>query len=231
MIIRSLLISATLCTICLVSAYWHYKENKRLSIERPDIIHFAWWRTIQLLAVLGTYSLIIIGYDWKTTSLQRQLLPLQQSQQVISGRTTQILPNTISPPPEASAQAKPIATGISNTTPLQDVYNPESSAVEPPSVMDAIKKRYEEILITHFFLRKCNLALPLDYHIIISSLSQEMSSINAPGRLQYDIVTAAQGSYKEMYSKSTCTSDSVRNLQTQYTDYINSLSRNVITQQ
>jgi hypothetical protein len=112
--------------------------------------------------------------------------------------------------------------------PMESLYNPESSANNSQAIMDGLKKRYEEILVTYFFLKKCNKISPNDFHIIISALSQEMASINAPGRLQHDIVTAAQGSYKEMYSQTACNSQTVDGLYTQYSAFITSLSNNFI---
>ena len=62
--------------------------------------------------------------------------------------------------------------------------------------MDAIKKRYEGLLVNYLFLKKCGLINAQDYHTIISALAQEMASVNAPGRLEHDIQTAANGSYE-----------------------------------
>ena len=113
-----------------------------------------------------------------------------------------------------------------NTNPVENLYNPEQSTYSNQSSMDALKKRYEEILVTYFFLKKCNRNDALDFHIITSALSQEMASVNAPGRLQHDIVTAAQGSYREMYYNTPCDSQIVEALSKQYKAYIASLSVN-----
>jgi hypothetical protein len=107
---------------------------------------------------------------------------------------------------------------------LQDVYDPEKSANDSQSEMDGIKKRYEGLIVNYLFLKKCGLINAQDYHTIISALAREMASVNAPGRLEHDIQTAAEGSYKEMYSQSSCNGPEIKQLQEQYTDYIKTIS-------
>src|SRR5581483_6077621 len=80
------------------------------------------------------------------------------------------------------------------------IYNPEKDHDDAQSAMDNLKKRYEDILVTHFFLSKCGKTSPGDYQIITSALRQEMAAVNAPQHLQNDIVSSAQGSYQEIYS-------------------------------
>lgn len=113
-----------------------------------------------------------------------------------------------------------------SVNPVESLYNPETTTSSNQAQMDSIKKRYEEIFVTYFFLKKCNQVNPVDFHIITSALSQEMASVNAPGRLQHDIVTAAQGSYKEMYSQTACDNQTIAALSGQYKAYIASLSSN-----
>jgi len=134
-------------------------------------------------------------------------------------------PKPVTPPP-AAQPAKQVANATAAQT-VDDVYNPEKKASDAQSSMDDIKKRYEDILVIYMFLKKCNKAKDGDYNIILSSLGQEMASVNAPGRLQYDILTSAQGSYKELYSKSACNGSGITPLVGQYNEYIKVLSKNV----
>jgi hypothetical protein len=53
-----------------------------------------------------------------------------------------------------------------------------------------------------------------------------MASINAPGRMQYDILSAAKGSYTEIYSGSPCDGKEVDALLIQYNNYIKLLTTN-----
>lgn len=125
-----------------------------------------------------------------------------------------------------SQTAQDIVDKAAATTPtLDDIYNPEKKAGDPQSNMDDIKKRYEDIMVIYMFLKKCGRTKDGDYNIITSALAQEMAAVNAPGRMQYDVLTAAQGSYKELYAKSSCSSSGIDSLNAQYTDYIGVLSR------
>jgi hypothetical protein len=116
-----------------------------------------------------------------------------------------------------------------NAATVGDVYNPEEMSSDKQSAMDSIKKRYEVLLVNYLFLKKCGLINPQDYHAIISSLAREMSSVNAPGRLEHDIMTAAKGSYDEMYAKSNCNDQNTSQLHAQYSNYINAISQNLPT--
>jgi hypothetical protein len=123
------------------------------------------------------------------------------------------------------AQAQPITPPVS----LQDIYNPENDASDIPSEIDAIKKRYEGLLVNYLFLNKCELIDTRDYHTIISALAREMASVNAPGRLEHDITTAAEGSYREMYAQSSCDGPEIKQLHDQYSSYIQTISTNVLS--
>lgn len=116
-------------------------------------------------------------------------------------------------------QARPVT--------LQDIYDPEQNATDNQSAMDAIKKRYEGLLVNYLFLKKCGLINAQDYHTIISALAQEMASVNAPGRLEHDIQTAANGSYQEMYAQSSCSGAEIKALNKQYNEYIKTISVNI----
>ena len=48
----------------------------------------------------------------------------------------------------------------------------------------------------------------------------------AAAHLQIDIMSAAEGSYKEIYSQSQCGGQGMDALYAQYTDYLNVLSAN-----
>lgn len=128
----------------------------------------------------------------------------------------------------ADAYYPPVITpakSASRAAAIDELYDPEQHNKSQQAALDNLKQRYENILITYFFLRRCKEAAPGDYHIIISSLASEMASINAPGRLEYDVVAAAEGSYREVYSRSACKDSQA--LSTQYTDFIKKLAARI----
>lgn len=110
-------------------------------------------------------------------------------------------------------------------SPIEQLYNPEKSQAEknPDAKMDDIKRRYEDILVLHMFMKKCNKTQPTDYNVITSALAQEMANINAPGKMHTAILTAAQGTFKEIYADSPCQGNGVGALSKQYAKYIKTL--------
>jgi hypothetical protein len=141
-------------------------------------------------------------------------------------------PPTVSPaPPPPAAQVAVAQAQLQiqpATTPgkmVEDVYDPEEKTSGTSAAMDALKKRYEDILVTYLFLKQCGRVSANDYLVITSALSQEMASMNAPGRLQSDVATAAQGSYHEVYAHSSCEGATVDSLLAQYNTYIATLSK------
>lgn len=123
------------------------------------------------------------------------------------------------PTPQAAAKAAQNAA-------VEEALEPkEVAANDFNTKMDELKKNYEEMLVTYFLLKKCKVADDTQYHVIVSALSQEMASLDAPGRMQYDILTSAEGSYKELYSNTPCTDPSIEPLKQQFDNFIASISK------
>lgn len=108
---------------------------------------------------------------------------------------------------------------------IEKVYNPEKEMLETDtqSSLDDIKKRYEDILVLHMYMKHCNKAESNDYSIINAALAQEMASLDAPSRLLNDIVDSAKGSYSEIYADSPCQGPGIGRLVKQYKEYIDTL--------
>ncbi len=107
---------------------------------------------------------------------------------------------------------------------LEKIYEPETDSADFQAKSDMLKKRYEELLVSYFVLKKCALANATDYHIILSALGHEMASLNAPGRMQYDIINAAKGAYNELYAKNECDEKITTTLSGEFRGYIKALS-------
>lgn len=173
----------------------------------------------------------------------------QQTQQSINANALSQLspaaaPSTIATPQQTENQSPTTETEPSQNEDRQDtadklmasnnsvnaainaLYSPEKGRSDQQSGMDDIKRRYEDILVIHLFLKKCGKVKPTDYSTITSALGQEMAAIDAPSRLQLDVVSSAQGSYNEIYSKSPCDGKGIADLNKQYNNYIQILSQN-----
>ncbi len=224
--------------------WWHVTENRKLESQwRKEIdtdfaswlVRFAWMRSLQLLVAMACATVVVIAYDWRLAAardevrefaaIKSELLQLKEDATTPAATAKATSTNTATsyyPPVTTAPKTQPSGNTVI------DVYSPEQTGNDVQAAMDRIKKRYEDILITYFFLNKCNRAQQTDFHIITSALSQEMASVNAPGRLQNDIVTAARGSYREMYAGSSCQGPGIDTLYTQYVTYVASLSKNFI---
>jgi hypothetical protein len=234
---KNILIWALLLVIFIVCLFWHIRENSQLMRSWREnlgeesaqwLIRFAWSRTAQVLLALGSLALLTITYDWQLSDTWKALDVAMKTNADQEQKIAALIEKSKSSVPPAQLPGMSSPPPAPNS--VEALYNPEENTTGKQSSMDSLKKRYEDILVTYFFLKKCGRINPGDYHVIISALSQEMASINAPGRLQHDILTAAQGSYKEMYARSSCTSPDINTTYTDYTKYIDSVSRNFIAQ-
>jgi len=111
-----------------------------------------------------------------------------------------------------------------NNETIEALYNPEKDPTDKQSSLDDIKKRYEDIMVIHLFLKKCDRVKPEDLSIITNAMAQETTAADAPEKFEDDIMIAARGSYNEIYAKSPCTSKGVDVLNTQYNNYLKILT-------
>jgi hypothetical protein len=130
-------------------------------------------------------------------------------------------------PPPAEGEALQAELDAANAAvAVSDVYNPDAANPDVQAAMDDMKKRYEDILVIYMFMKKCGMVNPADYNVITNALGQEMAAVNAPGRLQSDVLSSARGSFQEIYSKSPCDGEGIAPLTEQYNNYIQILSEN-----
>ncbi len=227
--------------------YWHIQENRQIANKWKETLddkqsmwltRFAWSRSIQLILSLCVCFLIIIflcvkldiAKDKISELTARKPLPVgtqppaaaaAQAPQYYPPESTK--PSAVPQPPPMAATEQPPVAPAQKAPSVSDIYTPEDN--DSQSAMDGLKQRYEDMLVIHFFLDRCGKVDKNDYYIIMAALSHEMASVNAPGRMQNDVLTAAQGSYNEMYAKSPCDSVDLSALITQYTTYIKALSQ------
>lgn len=173
-----------------------------------------------VIAAMGTHL-------WRYKHYSLQLAETISAQQKLI--------NDISTQRDALANQQPKTIPCASPAPMQTAVQavldpaPEEKG-DSQTQIDGLKKRYEDILVTYFLLRKCDKIEATDYHIIISALSQEMASVNAPGRLQYDILTSAQGSYKELYSGNDCDPATIGPLEESYKAFVQGINSEFMPQ-
>ncbi len=198
----------------------------------------AWIRVIATIAMLFGLAALVVIFEMRLSNMERSINEITARQQALQqgfdsqSQTLQQLATQLETTNKALSERRndslPTTVKPADTSTIEDIYNPETKGGDAQSVMDELKKRYENILVNYLFLKRCNEVIPNDYFVIMAALSQEMASMNAPGRLQHDIISSAQGAYEEIYAKSDC--KDAQTLKTQFTDYLAVLSKNALTQ-
>lgn len=206
-------------------AWWHVGENRRLKQQwhdNPEMMRFAWSRSVQLLLVLAAGSLLIMAYDWQLGNARSEISALEESNQRLEATARKPLPAP-APAAVAEAPAAPVVLAPAPVaqTPIEQLYAPDAAQAR----FDDIKKRYEDILVTHMFLNRCGKVEAGDYAVIASAMRQEIIAANAPdaAKLQVNIMSAATGSYNEIYRTSLCDDKSMDSLVAQYKAYLDAL--------
>lgn len=233
-------------SVFLCLSIFHIIENNRLSkkwkstlslLSAKELTRFAWSRSIQLWCVI-IICLIVITQIPEQPTLNKEKEPISTTISIhtIMDGGTPLITETDSATQESNSSAnaenyyppialestfKPAAAKPSTPTKAQGI---EDVFTAGKSNVDALKTRYEDIFVSYMFLKKCGLSNPSDYQLISNALKQEMIALNAPSRLQYDILTAAQGSYREVYAKNNCNKSDTENTYTQFQKLMQKLS-------
>lgn len=216
--------SVLITVFCAILAL-HIFENKK--------INFNLSKTLPIFSVIAFSFILIAVYDWKLREAHRQLDELQDV--ITINDSTQSEPQDVKQqnientdnqkeyyPPiienDAAVEEALSSSQIKNT--IQDIFGNSNSR----NNINDIKGRYEELLATYFLMEKCGKANNTDYQIIILSLQKDITAIQAPVKLQDDTLTAAKGSYEELYSQNDCSKSDLQATEIQYKSYINSLT-------
>ena len=99
------------------------------------------------------------------------------------------------------------------------------SGTKPDGKLNEIKRKFEGLFVNFQYLKGCGAADEGDYHLLNSALIHELASSNGPARLQYDILTAAQGTYQEIYARSNCEQASVESIKGNFIVYIEEIKK------
>ncbi len=228
----SLLIVAILTSLMVLAAILVWLQHRSeahtpVGFPRNRAMWLFWLKKpeLQLCLILAACLITLGVYDSKLRSLDFDYQRLQASQIAVDDILSAV--NT----PATCNETLPVVLFQTSPDlpddPLAQMYDARRSSSDYQARLDEIKTRYEEILVTHFYLKRCKQAEAMDYHLIISSLATEMASVNAPGRLQYDILTSARGSYRELYAVTRCDAPGTDTLKEGYQRYIQSIAKNI----
>jgi len=122
---------------------------------------------------------------------------------------TAVSPATVSP-------ALPAYNGVpfSNVTEFNEQNGKEQAYI------DMLKQRYETWIITYYYLQKCGKTEKNDYEFIMASLKKELETAKAENGVLNNILVAANGSYKELYSEIACDDQHITTSKTSYDTYM-----------
>jgi hypothetical protein len=82
--------------------------------------------------------------------------------------------------------------------------------------IDWLKEHYESWLVTYYYLEKCKKTDASDYDLIHRTLEKDLTSAHAAKEVEGNILLAASGSYKEMYSSIPCDADHLTSTKSMY---------------
>ncbi len=204
------------------------KKYEMLAVKQ--IIRFHWSRSIQLISIMGFSFILIALYDYRVRELANRIDGLEGKSSPITRdiaskdeENLEIQKNYY-PPLIADNQSNINTADSAGKNNIEDIFDIRKTPDNKVTNIDDIKTRYEDLLVTYLLMQKCGKATVADYNIIMAAMQKEIAALQAPVRLQYDTLTAAKGSYEELYSNNDCEKSTLVDTETQYRAYINALT-------
>jgi hypothetical protein len=184
--------------IWLLLAIELYHDNKRVGKYHDSVaarlLHMLHKRNMQIYGLVSMLLIIMLADDIKyevhrpVEEVREKALPAASAGRVAASALS------------ASKYKAPQSSRI----PFSDITEFNEANGRQQAYLDLLKQRYETWLITYYYLQKCGKAGPQDMEIIDSSLRRELAASGADDSVEANIHTAANGSYKEMYSAIPC---------------------------
>lgn len=188
-------------------AFWHHQQNRHLAHQRRQLkAHSAAIKPFAQVASSRAWQAIFLGlavllalvfFDTRIQALKNQRFALRtelaDTQQVIDAYEADIAITRVE-----LDRARQLA-GMDESQQAQ---------------LDALKTRYENLYTSFFVLQRCNMAAPLDFHIINSAMLGELQQLNAPAATWQNTMQAARGSHDELYAALECDSNEVTQMAT-----------------
>jgi hypothetical protein len=176
-----------------------FLKNTTKPFDINNIIGNLYYRNIQILFLFLLFIIILSVHDI---------------------RSNYIAKNTILPPAVnlliQPTNTLPIQLGKNLIIPKDNITIPFSNITEfneqnskEQMYIDWLKERYEAWLISYFYLKKCKSINEQDIDIIMKSLDIELIKVRADSKVKNNIITAATGSYNEMYNTIPCNESSL----------------------
>lgn len=216
------------------SMFLEHKDLKRDSSSHPTqhyiLARLAGLqrRNLQLWALVSV--LLLIGF-LQPSPPWHQPPPAAAPAEPAAVLTPEPAPSAIAPTPveapqaaaaEPPAKATPaLAMPATTALPYSDITEFSEKDSKQQAYLDYLKQRYENWLITHYYLSNCGKAQKDDLDIILKSLRKELVTLNTEiGSFEENILLAANGSYNELYRSISCDDERVSATKAMYDVYM-----------
>lgn len=195
----------------------HYFFQRLEALQRRNLQ--LWGMMSLLLAVLATQSLMQVmttppvAHSETTPEASPATPPVVERSrgEVVAQEPVHTTPL---PSPQQAAEAPKTAAPVpapANGMPYSDITEFNEKDSKQQAMIDWLKQRYENWLITYYYLQKCGLADKTDFDIIRASLHRELNALQTDTAMAEDnILMAANGSYNELYASASCNDERMK---------------------
>lgn len=228
----------------LVAAVWGYVsygihlENKQIIEEQPTLPTLNYFltrlgqlqrRNLQLWgfmsALLGFLAISNLYSVMPTTqpALQPVAVAAAPKEPAAIKPEEKPLPQEAKKPDEAQP-ATASSVPSSNPLPYSDITEFNEKDSKQQAMLDWIKQRYENWLITYYYLEKCHQVGASDLELIRAQLHKDLADQHTDtNNAEENILLAASGSYKELYAQASCSDERSKATRASYEEYMKPL--------
>lgn len=193
-----------LLTIWLFLAFGLHRDNKKIRKFHDSSISIAMLQILHRrnLHIYGLVSMLLIIL--LTNDIKREMQPAQAiAQAPLIEKPAVSAPAAVSPAVK-TVDTPQFSVPQSSKIPFSEITEFNETDSKQQAYTDFLKQRYETWIITYYYLQKCGKVNASDLEIIMASMRKALQSTHADPSVEGNIVIAANGSYKEMYSDIPC---------------------------
>lgn len=171
-------------------------EENKFHPALKTLLHQSRLRSHLFLVLYFMFCITVGAYDIRFEKLSGKV-------EATTSQETPLFAQPMLEIPESESPAPPIPITVT-----ESIFSPASAQasaeMEHTSKLDELKVKYEDLIVTYLYLAGCKQATEQEFNTIIYSLDAEMMGLEAAPSLRDNIITAAKGSYQEIYSGSGC---------------------------
>lgn len=204
---------AAFIAVWVIVAFWHqhqnrafheYIRNRKQRTPLSDrLSQLAYNRAYELLGLFFVLILIVIFYDTRVFKAE-SALQTAHANAIAHESEVRMLEERV-----ASLEAE-----------LEEARELSGLPEDIEQSLDNIKRKYENLFVSYYYLKRCNAIEPRDFHLMNSGLIYELTELNAPAGVRKRILTAAKGTHDELYVEAPCTPEAIGPMQEEVSAYV-----------